>query len=280
MQQQDQPSTVSFCPSFSSYSSDHLSSTAHRVTQEQLTHNVDPTNHNQQHHDDDDDDFEFVFVRTNPHDCSAVGDGDEMCASHPVFPVFNRDLLLEYENEDESKDQESEIRLPLGKLFIGDQDPLSSSSSSSEADELEGIKPATYCVWTRAKSPSNNSPSPSRCKKSNSTGSSSSKPKWRLRDLLHLRRSNSDGKASLIYFNSDQSKNISNEINLEKTTKPKTTSLKAGKAKEKVSAHEVFYVRNKALKEEDKRRSYLPYRQGLVGFFSNVNGLGRSFPPF
>ncbi|KAK9935494.1 hypothetical protein M0R45_022596 [Rubus argutus] len=30
----------------------------------------------------------------------------------------------------------------------------------------------------------------------------------------------------------------------------------------------------------DKRRSYLPYRPGLVGFFTNVNGLSRNVHPF
>jgi hypothetical protein len=40
---------------------------------------------------------------------------------------------------------------------------------------------------------------------------------------------------------------------------------------------EHYYVRSK---EGDKRRSYLPYRPDLVGFLSNVNGVGRNLHPF
>jgi hypothetical protein len=46
------------------------------------------------------------------------------------------------------------------------------------------------------------------------------------------------------------------------------------------SAHELFYVQNRAWKEGEKRKSYLPYRQDLVGFFANVNAYGKTFPPF
>jgi hypothetical protein len=38
-----------------------------------------------------------------------------------------------------------------------------------------------------------------------------------------------------------------------------------------------FYVKGK---EGDKRRSYLPYRPDLVGFMSNVKGVGRNIHPF
>jgi len=40
---------------------------------------------------------------------------------------------------------------------------------------------------------------------------------------------------------------------------------------------EHYYVRSK---EGDKRRSYLPSRPDLVGFLSNVNGVGRNLHPF
>ncbi|KAF7135512.1 hypothetical protein RHSIM_Rhsim08G0053900 [Rhododendron simsii] len=58
---------------------------------------------------------------------------------------------------------------------------------------------------------------------------------------------------------------------------------KAGKVSAKmVSAHEAFYVRNRAWKQGEKRKSYLPYRRDLVGFglFANVNVYGKAFPPF
>lgn len=287
---QDSGSTVSFCPSFNSYSSDHLADIAARVGKEEANNMVTDFRNQNDHEssssssDEDDNGFEFVLVRQDPDDYTTT-DGDHK-VGFPIFPLFDRDLLLKYGNEskDQSQDQKSStVRLQLKNLFIEDRDPP--SSSSSEADELEGILPETYCIWTPQKSSLLASPSasPSRCKKSNSTGSSS-KQRWRLRDLLHLRRSSSDGKESFIFLNPDNHKNSNNNVNLgkkkeEKFEKGKIVATRAGKAKEKVSAHEVFYVRNKALKEGDKRKSYLPYRPELVGFFANVNGLGRNFSP-
>lgn len=68
-------------------------------------------------------------------------------------------------------------------------------------------------------------------------------------------------------------------------------SVEAGKVTEKLkappspssSAHELFYVQNRSMKEGEKRKSYLPYRKDLVGFFTNVNGLSKAskaFPRF
>ncbi|XVF14099.1 hypothetical protein REPUB_Repub09cG0028000 [Reevesia pubescens] len=244
---QNDTSELSFCPSFNSYSSDNnklvdIAATVSRDFQSDAVL---------------DDDEEFEFVNNLPQTSS-------------YFPIFNRDLLL--------KEDEEAIRIPLRNLFIGDGD-LPSSSSSSEADELEGLPTESYCVWKPKQSPES---SPNRCKKSKSTGSSSSK-RWRLiKDLL--KRSNSDSKvssSSSVFLNFD--KNSIEKKNEEKvsektakTTKKKREGegVKATKVKrvEKASAHEVFYVKNKALKEGDKRRSYLPYRQDLVGIFANFNG--------
>ncbi|KDP45336.1 hypothetical protein JCGZ_09585 [Jatropha curcas] len=274
-------STVSFSPSFNCYSSNKLADIAAKVGREEQgsidrDRDIVCTNRNDDvsvygsSDEDDDDDFEFVLVRANPDGCFTIDRSD-----YPVFPLFDRDLLLDSGDKKESQDDDdltSEIRLPLNKLFIDDP-----SSSLSEVDELDRIVPGTYCVWTppQSRSPSP-SPSPSRCKKSNSTGSSS-KHRWWLRDFLHLRRCSSGGKESYVFMNPDHNNKKKEKIDKGKTS-PAAKAGK-GKAKEKTSAHEVFYVRNKALKEGDKRKSYLPYRRGLVGFFANVNGLGKAFPP-
>ncbi|KAF2316339.1 hypothetical protein GH714_041680 [Hevea brasiliensis] len=200
---QDPGSTVSFCLSFNSYSSDQLACIAAKVGEEEATNGA-PVSRNQNENessgsygDVDDDDFEFVLVRSNPDACTTI-DGDHEVA-FPVFPLFDRDLLLSCGNESnkQSRDHEevtsSAVRLPLKNLFIEDRDPP--SSSSSEADELDRVSQGTFCVWAQQRSSPSPSPSPSpsaspsqsRCKKSNSTGSSS-KQRWRLRDLLHLRR--------------------------------------------------------------------------------------------
>ncbi|KAE9612714.1 hypothetical protein Lalb_Chr06g0176001 [Lupinus albus] len=140
------------------------------------------------------------------------------------------------------------LQFQMRNLLISDEDHRrdspSSSSSSSEVVELDGIPASTYCVWT-PKSAQSVQASPNRCKKSNSTGSSASPSKrWKVLDLL--RRSNSDGKNTFL---------------------PETTS-----------ALEALYLgkRERRMKEKEKRKTYLPYKQHLIGYSSAFN----SFPPF
>ncbi|XP_024029542.1 uncharacterized protein LOC112093992 [Morus notabilis] len=221
--------------------------------------------------DDEDNDFEFVSLSTA---------GDEVFLNGaqigPVFPVFNRDLLLGTCEEDRRGD-----RFALGDEEEVPDPPSSSSSSCSEADELDGIPPGTYCVWT----PKGVPPSPARCEKSKSTGSCSRR--WRFRDLL--RRSHSDGKESFVFltpsFGSRKSPTEDNKTNKaeEKPIRKSGSAVSAaGKGKNMAAAHQVFYVKNRALnqKAEKRRSTFLPYRRDLVGFFANVNTVGKTFPPF
>lgn len=296
---------LAVCPSFNSYSANQLADIARQVALEDEGEGrgseSEPTASGNDlsggYHETGDEDFEFVSLVREHHDVLINGGQID-----PIFPVFNRDLLhvrggraADGEaKEDQDRNREhavSSIRIPLKDLFVEDRDPP--SSSSSEADELEGIPEGSYCVWTPKPPPL----SPSRCNKSSSTGSCSKR--WRFRDLL--RRSNSDGKESFVFLTpSSRSGSMSRSSDAkaggeakEKVSPPSdqaaTVAERRNKAKEKekeketaasASAHEVFYVRNRALKEGDKRRSYLPYRRDLVGFFANVNGLGRTFPPF
>lgn len=89
-----------------------------------------------------------------------------------------------------------------------------------------------------------------------------------------LRRSNSEGKDSFVFLTP---KKVATRV--EKAE----VGLKEKKAKKPAketlsSAHEAFYLRNRAMKEEDKRRTYLPYRQDLVGFWTSVGAMGKTFP--
>uniref|UniRef100_A0A803QJ44 Uncharacterized protein n=1 Tax=Cannabis sativa TaxID=3483 RepID=A0A803QJ44_CANSA len=293
---QDQSSEQPFCPSFNSYSSDRLVHIAAKVSREFADLGLESSDggseHDNRHHNVDDEDFEFVSFSTA---------GDEVLVNGPigpVFPVFNRDLLSAY-YDDRRRD----------RLGDGDGDEISGppSCSSSEADELDGIPSGTYCVWTPKGAP----PTPGRCRKSKSTGSSSKR--WSFRELL--RRCNSDGKESSFVFltpSSSSKQKVEEKIGHEKITsvasavnrdgrssgsgssnekgkirtavKSKGAALAVGKAvgnNKMIAAHEVFYVRNRELnRNAEKRRSFLPYRQDLVGFFANVNTMGRSFPPF
>lgn len=216
--------------------------------------------------EDENEDFEFAFVTRESQISSPISADEIFCNGQirPLFPIFNKDLLLgnmnlerqnfSMENSGSLKGPGRKSRLPLKKLFIEERE-TASSGSSSEADELDGVPPETYCVW-RQKDPAE------RCNKSNSTSSSK---RWRFRDLMH--RSHSDGgKSAFVLFTPSKQKE---NVKIKKTE----TSVDGGKVKSTAAAH---YLK----KGGDRRKSYLPYRQDLVGLFSNVNGLSRNLQPF
>ncbi|KGN51389.1 uncharacterized protein LOC105435526 [Cucumis sativus] len=277
---------LDLCPSFSSYSFDGPAETAARVAMEfeGMSGEGDGSEEN---------DFEFVLFQKTE---------DEMILDSPitpVFPVFNHDLFKksgETEVNELKNGNAPIIRISLQKLIIDDRERERDldrdllSASSSETDELEGIPPGTYCVWTPK---SVQATERGKCKKSKSTGSSSSK-RWRLRNLLP--RSGSEGGKNLFVFLTPSSKSTRNKEEksekLGEDAKGKKSCSEANKAgirKSKIkggsvekasSAHELFYMRNRMLKEGDKRRSYLPYRQDLVGFWANLNTVSKALPPF
>ncbi|KAG7592760.1 hypothetical protein ISN45_Aa01g016180 [Arabidopsis thaliana x Arabidopsis arenosa] len=234
--------------------------------------------------DEDEEEEEFSFACVN-------GEGSPITAEEafedgqirPVFPLFNRDLLFDYENEDDKSDDVSvtdENRPRLRKLFVEDRN----GDGDGEETEKEPLGP--YCSWsggTVAEA------SPETCRKSNSTGFSKL---WRFRDLVL--RSNSDGRDAFVFLNNNNNvgdktrtrSSSSSSTAVEENDKKVVTEKKKGKektteTKKKTmtkSAHEKLYMRNRAMKEEVKHRSYLPYKQ--VGFFTNVNGLSRNIHPF
>lgn len=286
---------LSHCPSFNCYFSDKLAEVAAIVSngeseaslEQESSHGESPSNQQLNlavNESNDEAEFEFDLHRESSQFSSdQVFHGTQI---RPIFPLFNRQLLLSDDQPHESDELEgSSLRIPLKQLFNEERD--APSCSSSEADELEGVQEGTYCVWR----PKSVQASPSRCKKSNSAGSSSKR--WlKLRDLL--RRSNSDGKDSFVFVTA--SSNVNGPI---KKTEDRMKSEKTGETKQRrksaevkvsekakakgvggeaASAHELFYVRNRALKEGDKRRSFLPYRKDLVGLFASAHGLTRNFP--
>lgn len=246
------------CPSFNSYSSDNLAEIATKVSDEFKLIS------NQNTFVQDDDEFEFSLELSS----------DQINNHGPVFPIFNRNYK---DNVSNNEEEASTVRLPLKNLFLEENEEprlsSSSSSSESEADELESVPPGTYCVW-RPKDDVVSSPAS--CKKSKSTGSASKR--FRIRDLI--KRSNSEGKASassLVFLTPKKDKIVDEKLRLDSG---KAAGKLRAPASPASSAHETFYMQNRAMKEGEKRKSYLPYRKDLVGFFANVNGLGRAAKPF
>ncbi|KAK1407542.1 hypothetical protein QVD17_39160 [Tagetes erecta] len=95
--------------------------------------------------------------------------------------------------------------------------------------------------------------------------------KWRLRDLF-LFRSASDGRAmdqdplkkySGILRKHDEDFMKSCTKSIEPQTRPGSSS--GSKRKEAVSAHELHYKINRAVANEMKKKTFLPYKQGILG---------------
>ncbi|KAL9668015.1 hypothetical protein QQ045_002386 [Rhodiola kirilowii] len=194
MQKDVDNNNVSSCPSFSAYCSDLQSAATKAVNDSSTELDEDEFGFAASvsvlrleksecvNREEDEYDFEFSSFRDEMFPEGEIGE---------VFPIFDGELVFNGVGVGEEKVEMSNTveakSLTLRKLFI-DEDR--ESSSSSEADELDGVEPGSYCVW-KPMSPAKESPG--RCKKSKSTGSGLKR--WKLRDLL-VRRSNSDGKRS------------------------------------------------------------------------------------
>ncbi|KAI3464091.1 hypothetical protein Pfo_020754 [Paulownia fortunei] len=296
------PTVISLSPSFNCYSNSKLAEIAARVVDEfgsdefydefyferreslaaqraeqgGISDNLVP----EADGDEDDEEFEFAFVTRDSGFSSQIS-ADEIFHNgkiRPVYPVFNRDLLLghvKFQNENEKENgvrnsvssNGPKIRLPLRKLFIEERETTmtTSSSSSSEADDLDRVTAGTYCVWRPKAAAAEEEDG--RCKKSSSTGCNSKR--WKLKDLLH--RSHSDGSTDsfvcLTHSNSERKNENENKV--------KETPVGGGKVKSAAPSPPP-YNRDGG----EKQRSYLPYRQDLVGFFGNANGLSKNLHRF
>ncbi|EOA35545.1 hypothetical protein CARUB_v10020750mg [Capsella rubella] len=206
---------------------------------------------------------EFSFASVNAENSPITADEAFKDGQiRPVYPLFNRNLLY-----DDPKEQT--LRSPLKKLFV------ESTTAEDEQEEEEEEPMGPYCSW---KGRTVQEATPETCRKSNSTGFSKL---WRFKDLVL--RSNSDGKDAFVFLsNGDGDKNqqpsSSSSVRSKRTEKEKEKTRTEKKKMRTKSAHERLYMRNRAMREEGKRRSYLPYKH--VGFFTNVNGLTRNVHPF
>ncbi|XP_022768822.1 uncharacterized protein LOC111312641 [Durio zibethinus] len=116
-----------------------------------------------------------------------------------------------------------------------------------------------------------------------STSSKGSSRKWRLRDFL-LFRSASEGRAT----DKDPFRKYSSGF-FRKPEDKKTSSFRStdssGSAgsRRKVSAHELHYTTNKAVSDNMKKKTFLPYKQGILGrlaFNPAVHALSNGFGTF
>lgn len=195
----------------------------------------------------DDDDGDFTFACVNDNDSPTTDDSFKTGQIRNVFPLFDQSLL---------SNTDLPINVPVDNVFIESPQPFKHKQTDSTIHALS--------KQSEIKNKNNI--------KSNSTGFSKL---WRFRNEMN--RSNSDGRDAFVFLEASATSSESkpNAVNVD----VKGKGVKKVK-KSTASAHEV-YMKQKGQSEEDKRRSYLPYRPGLMGFFTNVNGgLSKNVHPF
>ena len=184
---------------------------------------------------------DFSFLSLNP-DRSPISAEDAFLNGQirSVFP-----LAIEAKTKEPQA-----VRPPLKNLFMEELISPTENRSNVSPDE-----------WSASAAPTTLG------KKSHSTGFSKL---WRFGEKI--RRSSSDGKEAFVFLRSDSS-----ESGGEKAAE----NRKGGKRTKGETAscyHERLYTRNRAEKEINKRKSFLPYRSNLMGFFGGPNaGSNRNF---
>nr|GEZ03379.1 hypothetical protein [Tanacetum cinerariifolium] len=90
---------------------------------------------------------------------------------------------------------------------------------------------------------------------------------WKVKDIL--RRSNSAGNETAFFLCPKRVEESNKKHAIKSAEAPK----RAGKSKTGSfpSVHELFYVQKRAEQKGDKARSFLPYRQAILGFQVQVN---------
>ncbi|KAM3413048.1 hypothetical protein ACQJBY_004297 [Aegilops geniculata] len=254
--------------------------------------------------------FEFEFPSLLGSDHGSPAPADDLFADGRIrpaafYPVFGRRASSAGDVDGlglaPAPAPERRTRGQLGRLFLEETRAWNSSSSSSTGSSastsslssaatddgldggLEGAAPESYCVWAPGGGgKSSESPRLPRGGKSGSTGSSVAR--WRRISDLVVGRSQSDGKEKFLFL----PVNPPTPPPKQQEPKPKPRpNPAAGGTKKKGSeigtvaaAHRMAYGAKAGVgvgvAAATPRRTFLPYREELVGFFANVNGISRS----
>ncbi|KAK7386880.1 hypothetical protein VNO78_27227 [Psophocarpus tetragonolobus] len=176
----------------------------------------------------------------------------------PTYTTFHQSPLSATSSDNDT--------LHVKNLFVVEQ--RNSFFSQSEGIVRGSYNKISQNVATTTTEDSNKS------KKSKSTGSSKT---WRFRHSMKL-RSNSEGEYAFVIFNpSVPMPPISDEVKEERVFSKKG---KGEKCTTTSSPHKKLHLVDKKRKTTIKRKSFLPYRQNLIGFFANVNAFSRHHNPY
>ncbi|PKU82618.1 uncharacterized protein LOC110100418 [Dendrobium catenatum] len=242
---------------------------------------------------EEEEDFEFAFsIKSDPGSWPDTT-ADEIFYNGrilPAYPLFNRDLIGE--NADPTEEENLEESVDQFILEYENRDTPRSGSESSSSSIVSVAKGMDQRL--RWAAPASSAPqSPDHCRKSSSTGSSASASasrRWKLRDLV-VGRSRSDGKERFVVIPLPDGKEKEKEkktlrnlnsfaksVPAEAEKKEKSGKGKGQTTKEMdiVTAHRIYYGKvgsggGQPPAAGSYRRSFLPYRQELLGgIFGNA----------
>ncbi|KAL9666416.1 hypothetical protein QQ045_000747 [Rhodiola kirilowii] len=292
--QSERPSSLSSWPSLSAYVHDHQSVVVRSCSDEPTTRSESDSDHQyqqqqqrrrrecEQEAENENEGnsgvgFEFSFycaeAISSPISADQIFHNGRIKPTVPIYEVARVYPEQEDRKSTEVDDQRLKVavekmtiqktsrRKALRRLFMEEKEKHSSpapfittSTSSSETDEatseLESVPSDTYCVWK---------PNPNEiCKKSEPLSK-----RWKLKDLLTRNSSSSSSEKDSQSQSQTQSSSSNNSKNNEKEVR---------------AAPQL--ARKMAMKEGgERRKSYLPYRQELVGIFGS-SGSGRNLQRF
>ncbi|RLN22694.1 hypothetical protein C2845_PM07G17620 [Panicum miliaceum] len=217
----------------------------------------------------------------------------------PVYPIFGRPPSPPPTGEAGEGDPETAtVRVPLGRLLLEerefrarqedarsasarawqeDDDGDGDEASAAADEELDGVPPESYCLWAPGGGQASAPASPRRCRKSGSTGSVL---RWRRISERLVGRSHSDGKEKFVFLTAAAAAGPEPPPppghKEEEEGGGSTIKVRDGGG----AANQLRYYGRGGGGSGSRRRSYLPYKQEIVGLFANVSGLRRSYHPF
>ncbi|XP_042491796.1 uncharacterized protein LOC122071504 [Macadamia integrifolia] len=167
--------------------------------------------------------------------------------------------------------------------------PVSLSNSGRKGTRsVSPLRVSEFALEEQLQQQENMKSTPSISKQSSSSSTSSVKGsrKWRLKDLL-LFRSASEGRASekdplrkyAALPKQQQQEDVKNS-SFRSTDSTGSVSGSTSRRRGPVSTHGLHYKANRAAAEDMRRKTFLPYKQGLLGclgFNPTVHGLTRAF---
>ncbi|KAM3412896.1 hypothetical protein ACQJBY_004207 [Aegilops geniculata] len=198
---------------------------------------------------------DFTFAVAAP----LAGAGGRRVGAGLLYPVFGQPRSPQRQRalETETETTTATARVQLGRLLLVDAFGFG-AGAEQQPDGVD--KPAKTCYCSCCPGSPSTASSPARCRKSGSTGSVL---RWSQR---LLGRSHSDGKEKFVFLDASPSNSGS-----------KRKGVRSGGVGG--HAHVWSSYAHKGGGNDGRRRSFLPYRQDLVGLFAST-AFRRSYHPF